>query len=85
MKRPRPKPARRKAAKHLPSNQAARRKRKLKPKPSQLDQEWKNHQAARKIHNLSTRFVQLMSRLRAAFDACGAANQILLLAVDNSF
>ncbi len=87
VKRPRRKPARRKAAKHVPANQAAKRKRKLrpKPKPSPLDQEWKNYRAAKKIHNLSTRFVQLMSRLRAAFDACGAANKILLLAVDNSF
>jgi len=87
VKRPRRKPARRKAAKHVPANQAAKRKRKLKPKPkpSPLDQEWKDYRAAKKIHNLSTRFVQLMSRLRAAFDACGAANKILLLAVDNSF
>ncbi len=61
VKRPRRKPA-----KQFPANQAAKRKRKLKSKPSPLDREWKNYRAAKKIHNLSTRFVQLMSRLRAS-------------------
>jgi hypothetical protein len=51
----------------------------------ELDPEWRQYQAARKVHNLSTRFVALMPRLRAAFDACGAAKKTLLLAVDNSF
>lgn len=87
VKRPRRKPARRKAkaAKHVPGNQSVKRKRKPRPKPSPTDQEWKQYLAAKKLHNLSTRFVQLMPRLRAAFDACGAAHKILLLAVDNSF
>lgn len=93
VKRPRRKSARRKVSKHAPANQAAKRKRKSqakpkpkpKPKTSPLDQEWKDYRAAKKIHNLSTRFVALMPRLRAAFDACGAAKKILLLAVDNSF
>jgi hypothetical protein len=83
VKRPRRKPARRK------TNQASKRKRKRKtqPKPqsSPLDQEWKQYRAAKKLHNLSTHFVGLMRRLRTTFDACGAANKILLLALDNSF
>jgi hypothetical protein len=49
------------------------------------EKEWKDYRAAQKLHNLSTHFVQLMSRLRTAFDAAGAANKILLLALDNSF
>jgi hypothetical protein len=50
-----------------------------------LELEWKQYRAAQKIHNLSTRFADLMHRLRATFDACGAAKKILLLAVDGSF
>jgi hypothetical protein len=50
-----------------------------------LELEWKQYRAAQKIHNLSTRFADLMHRLRATFDACGAAQKILLLAVDGSF
>jgi hypothetical protein len=49
------------------------------------EKEWKEYRAAQKLHNLSTHFVQLMSRLRTAFDAAGATNKILLLALDNSF
>lgn len=52
---------------------------------SPLELEWKQYRAAQKIHNLSTRFVNLMRRLRTTFDACGAAKKILLLAVDGSF
>lgn len=52
---------------------------------SPLEQEWKQYRAAQKAHNLSTRFVDLMHRLRTSFDACGAAKKILLLAVDGSF
>jgi len=69
--------------------------RKLPPRPaspappgaplSPLELEWKQYRAAQKIHNLSTRFVDLMRRLRVTFDACGAARKILLLAVDGSF
>lgn len=50
-----------------------------------LEVEWQQYRMAQKLHNLSTRFVELMRRLRATFDACGAARQILLLAVDGSF
>jgi hypothetical protein len=84
VKHPRRKP-KRKAAKHAPTNQASKRKRKRNPRPSPLDQEWKQYRAAQKIHNLSTRGVDLMRRLRTTFDACGAAKKILLLAVDGSF
>jgi hypothetical protein len=77
-------------------NQAAKCKRprktgKAKPAPqpvakdTALEKEWKQYRAAQKLHNLSTHFVQLMGRLRTAFDAAGAANKILLLALDNSF
>jgi hypothetical protein len=52
---------------------------------SPLEQEWQQYRAAQKAHNLSTRFVDLMRRLRTMFDACGAAKKILLLAVDGSF
>jgi len=54
-------------------------------KDDALEKEWKDYRAAQKLHNLSTHFVQLMSRLRSSFDAAGAANKILLLALDNSF
>lgn len=77
-------------------NQAAKRKRQRKDGPAQpapkpkakdeaLEEEWKQYRAAQKLHNLSTHFVQLMGRLRTAFDMAGAAKKILLLAVDNSF
>ena len=49
------------------------------------EKEWKDYRAAQKLHNLSTHFVQLMSRLRTAFNEAGAAHKILLLALDNSF
>jgi hypothetical protein len=52
---------------------------------SPLELEWQQYRAAQKLHNLSTRFVELMSRLRATFDDCGAATKTLLLAVDGSF
>lgn len=52
---------------------------------SPLELEWKQYRAAQKAHSLSTRFVDLMRRLRSTFDACGAAQKILLLAVDGSF
>ena len=52
---------------------------------SESEQEWKQYRAAQKAYNLSTRFVDLMRRLRTTFDACGAAKKILLLAVDGSF
>jgi hypothetical protein len=50
-----------------------------------VKKEWQQYQAARKLHNLSTHFVQLMVRLRTAFNQAGAAKKILLLAIDNSF
>jgi hypothetical protein len=84
VKKPRRKP-KRKASKRAPAHQASKRKRKRNPKPTPLDQEWKQYRAAQKLHNLSTHFVGLMRRLRTTFDACGAAKKILLLAVDGSF
>lgn len=73
----------------LPQRQAAAGKGKHQGQSTApltpLEQEWKQYRAAQKLHNLSTRFVDLMSRLRSTFDACGAAKKILLLAVDGSF
>lgn len=91
IKHPRRKPSRRNSKQR--QHQASKSKRKPKPqakpkakaKPSPLDQQWALYRAARKLHNLSTHFVDLARRLRATFDACGAAKKILLLAVDNSF
>jgi len=71
----------------LPKGKAAKGKGKGKrTEPlSPLEREWQQYRAAQKLHNLSTRFVDLMNRLRATLDACGAAKKILLLAVDGSF
>ncbi|MFN7921068.1 MAG: transposase [Bryobacteraceae bacterium] len=51
----------------------------------ELQKEWQQYKAARKVCNLSTHFVQLMKHLRDAFDACDNAARTLVLAVDNSF
>ena len=67
----------------LPKRKAGKGKRTEPLSPLELD--WKQYRAAQKIHNLSTRFVDLMRRLRTTFDGCGAAKKILLLAVDGSF
>jgi hypothetical protein len=74
IKPPRGKPPRRKTSK-------GKRSKPLSPR----EQAWKQYRAAKKAHNLSTRFVALMHRLRTTFDTCGAAKKILLLAVDGSF
>ena len=75
-----PKPALQQRAKDVPLD-----KDDASEKDDAWEKEWKQYRAAQKLHNLSTHFVQLMSRLRTAFDAAGAANKILLLALDNSF
>jgi len=67
----------------LPKRKAGKGKRTEPLSPLEL--EWKQYRAAQKIHSLSTRFVDLMRRLRATLDACGATQKILLLAVDGSF
>jgi len=67
----------------LPKRKAPKGKRTDPLSPLEL--EWKQYRAAQKAHSLSTRFVDLMRRLRTTFDACGAAKKILLLAVDGSF
>lgn len=66
-------------------NNNAPAKQDASQKDDLAEKEWKQYRAAQKIHNLSTHFVQLMSRLRTAFDAAGAAKKVLLLAVNNSF
>ena len=73
----------------LPKRKATKGKGKKKGKRTEplspLELEWQQYRAAQKLHNLSTRFVDLMSRLRATFNDCGAATKTLLLAVDGSF
>jgi len=68
----------------LPKRKKTSKRKRTQPL-SPLEQEWKQYRAAQKAHSLSTRFVELMHRLRTTFDACGAAKKILLLAVDGSF
>lgn len=46
---------------------------------------WQQYRLARKLHNLSTRFVQTMQILRTSLDEAGGRNKILVLAVDGSF
>jgi hypothetical protein len=72
---------RHKLPKRKPSESKGKRTAPLSP----LELEWKQYRTAQKAHSLSTRFVDLMRRLRTTFDACGAAGKILLLAVDGSF
>jgi hypothetical protein len=69
----------------LPKRKRSPSKGKRTTPLSPLELEWQQYRAAQKAHNLSTRFVELMRRLRTTFDACGAATQVLLLAVDGSF
>jgi hypothetical protein len=84
VKKPRRKLPKGKAGKaKLP--QAKRGKKRRTQPLSPLEEEWKQYGLAKKLHNLSTHFVDLMGRLRTTFDASGAAHKILLLAVDGSF
>ena len=46
---------------------------------------WQNYRWARKLHNLSTRFVQTMQILRRQFNEVGGQKKVLVLAVDGSF
>jgi len=46
---------------------------------------WTAYKAARKVHNLSARFVTMAHALRADLDTAGGARQTLVLAVDGSF
>lgn len=48
-------------------------------------EQWQQYRAAAKQRNLSRLFVGLLSPLRTAFDAAGAAAKTLVLAVDGSF
>ena len=46
---------------------------------------WKSYRLARKLYNLSTRFVQNMQILRTLLDEAGGTQKVLLLTVDGSF
>lgn len=56
-----------------------------KPGKRATPEAWKEFYQTRKRQNLSARFVQTMPRLRAALDAAGGQNKMLVLAVDGSF
>jgi len=56
-----------------------------KPGKRAAAEDWKQFYWERKLHNLSTRFVQNMPVLRAALDQVGGRNKQLVLAVDGSF
>jgi hypothetical protein len=56
-----------------------------KPGKRAAPADWKAFYRARKLHNLSARFVQTMPLLRASLDAAGGCNKQLALAVDGSF
>jgi len=56
-----------------------------KPGKRAAPADWKQFYRARKLHNLSARFVQTMPILRASLDQAGGANKRLVLAVDGSF
>lgn len=56
-----------------------------RPRRNASPEQWKQYRAAVKRFNLSQRFADTMEKLRAAFDAAGAAAKILVLAVDGSF
>jgi hypothetical protein len=56
-----------------------------KPGKRAAAEDWKQFYRERKLHNLSTRFVQNMPILRAALDQAGGRNKQLVLAVDGSF
>ncbi|MGA2216511.1 MAG: hypothetical protein ABSG51_00390 [Terracidiphilus sp.] len=56
-----------------------------KPGKRAAPADWKAFYRARKLHNLSARFVQTMPLLRPALDAAGGRNKQLALAVDGSF
>jgi hypothetical protein len=56
-----------------------------RPARKASEEEWKNYRKQCKLHNLSTHFVDMAKKLRIVFDDAGAAEKILVLAVDNSF
>jgi hypothetical protein len=56
-----------------------------KPGKRATAEDWKQFYQARKQHNLSAHFVQIMPVLRAALNQAGGAGKKLVLAVDGSF
>lgn len=56
-----------------------------KPGKRAAPEDWKQFYRARKLHNLSARFVQTMPLLRTSLDQAGGAHKQLVLAVDGSF
>jgi len=56
-----------------------------RPRRQASAEEWKQYRAVVKIHNLSRRGADLLTQLRAVFDAAGAVHRTLVVAVDGSF
>ena len=56
-----------------------------KPGKRATAEDWKQFYQARKQHNLSAHFVQIMPVLRNSLNQAGGANKQLVLAVDGSF
>jgi hypothetical protein len=56
-----------------------------KPSRKAGPQDWERYKQAVKEHNLSRRFVEMMTQLRQSLDEAGGANKILVLAADGSF
>ncbi len=56
-----------------------------RPRRKAPPEQWDGYRELVKRFNLSGRFAQMMDSLRQVLDAAGAANQILVLAVDGSF
>ena len=56
-----------------------------KPSRRASDEAWKEYKKMTKLHNLSQRFVQTLSRLRQELDAAGGQKKVLVLAGDGSF
>ena len=56
-----------------------------RPKRHAPPQQWQSYRIAVRHHNLSVKFVLMMTQLRQALDAAGASVQTLVLAVDGSF
>jgi hypothetical protein len=56
-----------------------------KPSRKASAEAWQEYKRLSKLHNLSQRFVQTVTSLRAALDEAGGAAKLLVLALDGSF
>ena len=56
-----------------------------KPSHKAGEEAWQEYKRMSKLHNLSQRFVQALSRLRQQLDEAGGQKKVLVLAADGSF